>query len=314
MQVVDGMLELGDLPLAGGGTLPEARIAYRLHGSLDADGANVVVLPHMYSGTSASMDGLVGAGRAIDPERFLVICPGQLGNGRSTSPSTTGLRDGAFPELSPADDATAQGRLLEHLGVRSVHLAVGYSMGAQQAYALAAHRPDLVRRIGAIAGTARTGDGARMRVRLLLESLAGRPAAEALRVHAHVWAAFGIGAGVYREEAWRDAGYASADDMVERLLVADYTTLDRDDLACQLGKWSRAATDPAQVRAPVLALALAGDALFPPDEIAAEAALLARAEVRVLETPWGHYAAAGLRAADAEAVEDALRAMVALPA
>ncbi len=102
----------------------------------------------------------------------------------------------------------------------------------------------------------------------------------------------------------------SADDLVQRVLVDDYTTLDRDDLLCQLGKWSRADTDASAIAAPVVALALTGDALFPPDEIAAELARVPQAELRVLDSPWGHYGAAGFRPEDGAAVEAALAAMI----
>ena len=310
----DGMLELGTLRLAGGGRLPQAQIDYRLHGTLDEAGTNVVVLPHMYSGTSRSMDFLVGPGRALDPARFLIVCPGQLGNGVATSPSTTGLGDGAFPTLAVADDAAAQLRLLEHLGVRGVHLALGYSMGAQQAYALAAAVPGLVQRVGAIAGCAATTTGARAYARLLRDSLDGTDVHAALVRHAHVFAALGLGSAVYRDEAWREAGYASADDMIERLLVADYAApgRDRDDLQAQLDKWISAATAIEDVVAPVLALALAGDALFPVEDITAEIARARQGELRVVDTPWGHYGGAGLRPSDAAAVEAALVAMVEL--
>ena len=66
---------------------PGARLAYRTHGTLSATRDNAVLFPHMYSGTQASLDCWIGPGRPLDPDRWFVVCPGQLGNGDSTSPS-----------------------------------------------------------------------------------------------------------------------------------------------------------------------------------------------------------------------------------
>ena len=38
--------------------------------------------------------------------------------------------------------------------------------------------------------------------------------------------------------AWRDAGFASVDDLVQRLFVDDFAALDAENLLCQLGKWT----------------------------------------------------------------------------
>ena len=52
----DGILELGALELELGGTLPGARIPYRTHGELSPSRDNAILFPHMYSGSTASLD------------------------------------------------------------------------------------------------------------------------------------------------------------------------------------------------------------------------------------------------------------------
>ena len=81
------VFELGDLKLERGGVLPAARLLYKTHGELNAGRDNAILYPHMYSGTPSSLESTIAPGRALDPERYFVICPGQLGNGFSTSPS-----------------------------------------------------------------------------------------------------------------------------------------------------------------------------------------------------------------------------------
>ena len=206
----DHVLALGDLSLELGGTLTGASLAYRTHGTLSAARDNAILFPHMYSGTETSLDPWIGPGRALDSDRWLVICPGQLGNGSSTSPSTI---SGPFPDLTIGDDVSAQHRLVTELGIESLALVLGYSMGAQQAYEWAVRFPAGVERLAAFAGLARTTPG---------NGLLVAASAEALRTggtgqHARFWAATGLSAELYRQEAWRDTGYVSVEDMVRRL-------------------------------------------------------------------------------------------------
>jgi homoserine O-acetyltransferase/O-succinyltransferase len=128
----DSTLELGDLELELGGVIPAARLAYRTHGTLAPGRDNAILFPHMYSGTPASLEPWIDAGRPLDPARWFIICPGQIGDGTSSSPSTSVA---PFPEVTIGDDVTAQYRLVsERLGIERLELVLGFSMGAQQAY------------------------------------------------------------------------------------------------------------------------------------------------------------------------------------
>ena len=62
--------DLGNFPLSTGYTLPNAKLAYKTLGTLNAAKDNLVLLPHMYSGTSASMQGFVGEGRVEGGARW----------------------------------------------------------------------------------------------------------------------------------------------------------------------------------------------------------------------------------------------------
>jgi pimeloyl-ACP methyl ester carboxylesterase len=76
-------------------------------------------------------------GRALNPGRYFIVVPNTLGNGLSSSPSTTAAPfDGpSFPSVSVLDNVRCQHRLFtEHLGIDHLRLVVGFSMGAQQAF------------------------------------------------------------------------------------------------------------------------------------------------------------------------------------
>jgi homoserine O-acetyltransferase len=290
----DHVLELGDLDLELGGTLAEVRLAYRTHGTLAPERDNAVLFLHMYSGTPASLDPWIGSGRALDPGRWFVVCPGQLGNGLSSSPSTT---SGPFPELTIGDDVAAQRRLVaEHLGLERLALVLGFSMGAQQAYEWAVRYPPAVARLAVFAGHARTTAANELLVTASAEALR----TGGTRQHARFWAATGLSPELFRREAWREAGYASVDDLVRRLFEEDYGARQPADLLCQLGKWRRAdvsrhadgdlAAALGRIRARTIVAPFSHDAWFPVADCKLDQRLVDRSELRVVESVWGHYA------------------------
>jgi homoserine O-acetyltransferase len=132
---------LGELELESGAGLPDARLAFRTWGRLAATADNAVVACHALTG-SADVDawwpGLLGPGRSLDPERDFIVCSNLLGSCCGStgpaSPRPGGGRWGAdFPTVTVRDAVRAQRRLLDHLGVRSIRLVVGGSLGGMQA-------------------------------------------------------------------------------------------------------------------------------------------------------------------------------------
>jgi homoserine O-acetyltransferase/O-succinyltransferase len=54
------IFELGNYELESGITLPNAKIAYNTHGTLNQARDNVVLFPHMWSGTPKAMEIFIG--------------------------------------------------------------------------------------------------------------------------------------------------------------------------------------------------------------------------------------------------------------
>ncbi|QRV88154.1 alpha/beta hydrolase family protein [Ceratobasidium sp. AG-Ba] len=165
------------LPLVYGDVLPEFEIAYETWGQLNEARDNAILL---HTGLSASShaastavnpaDGwwekFIGPGKAIDTNRYFVICTNVLGGCYgSTGPSSPDpLRGGApyaahFPILSILDMVRAQYKLLDHLGIEKLYASVGSSMGAMSSLATAWVHPERVGRIVSISGTARSSPG-----------------------------------------------------------------------------------------------------------------------------------------------------------
>jgi homoserine O-acetyltransferase len=309
---LDATFELGDLELELGGTLRGARLGYRTHGTLAPDRDNAIVFPHMYSGTPASLDSWIGAGRALDPSRWFVICPGQFGNGISSSPSTT---EGLFPELTIGDDVACQQRLVTHLGIERLALVTGVSMGAQQAYEWAVRFPTMVERLAAFAGLSRTTPANDLLVSAAAEALQAGGTSQ----HARFWAATGLSAELFRREAWREVGFTSVADLVTRLFEEDYGRLDPADLLAQLAKWRRAdvtrndggdlAAALGRISARTVVAPFSHDGWFPTEDCRAEQELIPGSSFRVVETLWGHYGW-GITSAETDQIETILRELL----
>jgi homoserine O-acetyltransferase/O-succinyltransferase len=139
--------DLGEFKLEMGETLPGARLAYKTQGTLNRARDNAILFPHMYSGTSASMEQFIGIGRPLDPRKYFIILPGQFGNGFSSSPSNTPppFDRARFSKVTIGDDVQAQYRLvIERFNINKLQLVLGWSMGAEQTYEWAVRYPQMV--------------------------------------------------------------------------------------------------------------------------------------------------------------------------
>src|SRR3989344_3212545 len=149
------LINIGALQLEEGSCIPECQLAVAVHGTLNADKTNAILVPTWYSGTSKAMEQIyIGEGRALDPAKYCIIVVNQIGNGLSSSASNTGgsFAGPWFPNFRIGDDVSAQPPLLtEYFGIESLALVVGGSMGAQQTYEWAVRYPDFVKRAAAIA-------------------------------------------------------------------------------------------------------------------------------------------------------------------
>jgi len=140
------------LRMKRGGELLHAQLAYETWGTLSPHADNaVLILPglspsaHAASGPHDPSGGwweaIIGPGKAIDTERWFVLCVNSLGSCKgSTGPASqdpaTGKPYGIeFPELTLEDAANANQYLLDALGIARLACLVGCSMGGMTALA-----------------------------------------------------------------------------------------------------------------------------------------------------------------------------------
>ncbi len=152
--------------------LEDLTLAYETWGTLNADASNAVLVCHALTGdshlagpadtahsTEGWWDDLVGPGKAIDTDRYFVVCSNVLGGCQgSTGPSSiepaTGKRYGSrFPPVTIRDMVRAQEKLTNHLGIQKWLSVIGGSMGGMQVLEWAVLFPDRLRSLVPIASS-----------------------------------------------------------------------------------------------------------------------------------------------------------------
>ncbi len=332
--------ELKDFALESGDTIADLRIAYSTHGTLNEAKDNVILFPHMFSGTSKSLEAYVGEGKALDPTQYFIIFPNQIGNGVSTSPHNTedaSISMGNFPQVTIGDDVRAQHALLtEQFGITEIQLVLGWSMGAQQTYEWAVRYPDMVKRAAPIGGTAKTSDHNAIMVEGLIGAL--RTAVnfndghydccedldQALCHLAVLFASIGVSREFYAKEHWREAGFETLESFLVDFWKAWFRPMDPNALVVMLDKWQHAdvskhadgdlAAALGRIKAVVHNMPFEQDMMFTNDECRQDSNMMARCEHKPIPSTWGHFAMFGVFPQDFAHIDNQLKTLLAIPA
>jgi homoserine O-acetyltransferase/O-succinyltransferase len=156
-----------DFRLRSGIVMPSVNIAYRTLGVLAPDRNNVVLVTHgntsgpqMIDPGGSTGEGswnvIVGPGKAVDTDKFFVICPNMLGSSYGSTNATdidpvTGTRYGPrFPDITVSDIVATQRALLTGLGIEKLVAIVGPSYGGIQAFQWAVDYPGMMKGIAPI--------------------------------------------------------------------------------------------------------------------------------------------------------------------
>ena len=149
------------LTLRSGAVLPSYDLVVETYGTLNAARSNAVLICHALSGDHHAAgyhtledqkpgwwDSAIGPGKAIDTNRFHVVCLNNLGGcAGSTGPTTinpaTGKHYGPdFPIVTVRDWVNSQMLLMERLGIPKWAAVVGGSLGGMQVLRWAISYPD----------------------------------------------------------------------------------------------------------------------------------------------------------------------------
>ncbi|KAF8908050.1 Alpha/Beta hydrolase protein [Mucidula mucida] len=121
-----------------GRTLHDVPVAYKTWGTLNANKDNVMIICHAFTGSADVEDWwgpLMGHGKAFDANRFFIFCANAIGSPYGTvspisiNPDTKKQYGPDFPSSTIRDDVNLHKLVLDHLGVNSVAVVIGGSMG-----------------------------------------------------------------------------------------------------------------------------------------------------------------------------------------
>lgn len=306
-----------------GGVLPSLTIAYHTYGKLNADRSNAVWVCHALTANSEVADWwphTVEKGRFLDPEKYFIVCANIVGSHYGTTgPLSINPAKGepyydTFPQMTVRDMVRAHMLLARHLGITSVEMLIGSSLGGFQCMEWAVMQPDFPRHLVLIATTPVSRPWAAafnesQRMCLEADVTYGEPRPDAGR--AGLAAARSIALLSYRggraydltqadTDAVRPDGYPlvrrvhsyqrhQGDKLCNRFNAYSYHRLTRAVDAHDIG-WGRGGLEAAlsSIKAPTMVIAIRGDILFPPSDHRELVEYIPGCEYHEIESDFGH--------------------------
>jgi homoserine O-acetyltransferase len=148
----------GDLKLESGEVIKDFAISYVTHGKLNEKKSNAILMVTAISGNHHRIDFMIGPGKALDTDKYFIVCTDAIGNGLTTSPSNSKAQPRMqFPKFTIRDMVQSQYRLMkEKLGIDHVVAVIGPSMGGMQVLQWGVSHPDYMDALVAMVPLAKT--------------------------------------------------------------------------------------------------------------------------------------------------------------
>ena len=169
MKVRTELINFADgITLDSGDRLEKFELMIETYGELNESGSNAILLCHAFSGNHHAAgknkeseigwwDEIVGPNKAIDTDKYYVVCCNNLGGcGGSSGPTTINPSSEKpygknFPQISVKDWVNSQKMLMDKVGVPYWHLVAGGSLGGMQALEWAISYPNDIKKAGIFA-------------------------------------------------------------------------------------------------------------------------------------------------------------------
>ena len=162
----------GAIDLDSGESLNNVTVAYETYGELNKDKSNAILICHALTGDAHAAgwhegdkkpgwwDIVIGPGKAIDSEKYFIICSNVLGGCKGTTgPSSINPKTGKeygmeFPVITINDMVTVQKKLVDSFGITQLYAIIGGSMGGMQVLQWLVDYPDMMKKAIPIATAA----------------------------------------------------------------------------------------------------------------------------------------------------------------
>ena len=160
------------IDLDSGKTLNNVTVAYETYGELNKEKSNAILICHALTGDAHAAgwhkgdkkpgwwEIVIGPGKAIDTEKYFVICSNVLGGCKGTTgpssinPETDKEYGLDFPVITIGDMVKVQKKLIDHLKISQLYAVIGGSMGGMQVLEWMVSYPKMMKKAMPIATAA----------------------------------------------------------------------------------------------------------------------------------------------------------------
>ena len=160
------------IDLDSGKTLNNVTVAYETYGELNKEKSNAILICHALTGDAHAAgwhkgdkkpgwwEIVIGPGKAIDTEKYFVICSNVLGGCKGTTgPSSINPETDKeywldFPVITIGDMVKVQKKLIDHLKISQLYAVIGGSMGGMQVLEWMVSYPKMMKKAMPIATAA----------------------------------------------------------------------------------------------------------------------------------------------------------------
>ncbi|KAI2472771.1 Alpha/Beta hydrolase protein [Annulohypoxylon bovei var. microspora] len=326
-----GAIEFFDIPnftFQDGTTLGHVRLAYQ---QFNTSATKTALIPTCFRGRIQST--LNFAQGALRDYRVIVVA--LLGNGESSSPSNTL----GFPStIEYRDCVRAQHHLLtQGLGITSVDVMAGFSMGGQCTYHWLALYPQMIKNAVIICSSSRTSrhnyqflEGPRAGLENSADYVAERKevgrleAPRGLRAFGKAYSAWLTSVAWFEDQLYQELGFQTLGEWDKAATDVNYRDWDPQDLLVMLRMWQSGDISVcnaewggslevalSKIAVPVLLMPCQTDQYFNWSASEKEARLLPNAKCEIIPSVWGHMAGSGSSRQDTEWMDNKIKEFLA---
>jgi homoserine O-acetyltransferase len=160
------------IELDSGRTLENVTVAYETYGELDKEKSNAILICHALTGDAHAAgwhkgdkkpgwwDIVIGPGKALDTEKYFIICSNVLGGCKGTTgpssinPETKKEYGLDFPVITIRDMVEVQKKLIDSFAISQLYAIIGGSMGGMQVLQWMVSYPTMMKKAVPIATAA----------------------------------------------------------------------------------------------------------------------------------------------------------------
>jgi homoserine O-acetyltransferase len=222
---------------------------------------------------------------------------------------------------------------MRQFGIETIALVIGWSMGAGQTYQWAVSYPEMVERIFPFCGSAKTSlhnivflEGVKAALQADATWQGGwyvEPPTTGSRAVGRVYAGWGLSQAFYREKVHLEIGYSSLEDFLVAFWEGFFLKKDANNLLTMLWTWQNGniGNTPGfngnfekaleAIKAKAIVMPAKMDLYFPPEDNEYEVKFMQNAELRVIQSVWGHFSGGGMNPIDTKFIDDNVKELLA---